>query len=92
MNVASLSILQQTVHRLFMLWSSCISHTLTMSHWSSRVTVCSPPQGAAIRALGVQPTLWNWDYVLVLSHYSGDPNVIPDHWLQKVLFARSFSR
>jgi hypothetical protein len=41
------------------------------------LTVCFPPQGAAVRAQGVQPTLWNWDY---LSRYSGDPDVIPDHW------------
>jgi hypothetical protein len=41
------------------LWSSCISHTFTMSHWSSGLTVCFLPQGAAIRALGVQPRLWN---------------------------------
>ncbi len=34
------------------LWSSCISHTFTMFHWSSELTVCFPPQGAAIRALG----------------------------------------
>jgi hypothetical protein len=51
------------------LWSSSISHTFTMSHGSSGLTVCFPPQGAAVRALGVQPTLWNWDYLLMLSHY-----------------------
>jgi hypothetical protein len=34
------------------------------------------PQGAAIRTLGVQPTLWNWDYLLVPSRYIGDPEVI----------------
>jgi hypothetical protein len=43
------------------LWSSCISHIFTMSHWSSGLTICFPPQGAAFRTLGVQPTLWNWD-------------------------------
>ncbi len=52
----------------------------TMSHWSSRLTVCFPPQGAAVRARGVQPTLWNWDYLLAPSHYIGDLDVIPDHW------------
>jgi hypothetical protein len=40
------------------LWSSCISLIFTMSHWSSRITVCFSPQGAAVRAPGVQPTLW----------------------------------
>ncbi len=51
------------------LWSSCISHTFTMSHWFSGLTVSSPPQGAAVCTLGVQPTLWNWDYLLALSCY-----------------------
>jgi hypothetical protein len=49
------------------LWSSCISHTFTMSHWSSGLTVCFRPQEVAVRAIGVQPTLWNWDYLLELS-------------------------
>ncbi len=72
------------------LWSSCISHTFTMSHWSSGQTIYFPPQGAAICTPGVQPTLWNWDYLLVPCRYSGDPDVIPDHHLWLVLFARSF--
>jgi hypothetical protein len=41
-----------------------------MSHWSSGLTVCFSPQGAAVRARGVQPTLWNWDYLLAPSRYT----------------------
>ncbi len=52
------------------LWSSYISHTFTMSHWSSGLTVCFLPQGAAVNAQGVQPTLWNWDYLLAPSRYT----------------------
>jgi hypothetical protein len=52
------------------LWSSCISHIFTMSHWSSGPTVCFPPQGAAVCTPGVQPLLWNWDCLLALSRYS----------------------
>ncbi len=61
------------------MWSSCISQTFTMSHWSSGLNVCFPPQGAVVCALGVQLTQWNWDYLIAPSSYSGDPNVIPDH-------------
>jgi hypothetical protein len=32
-----------------------------------------------VRDLGVQPTLWNWDYRLAPSPYSGDLDVIPYH-------------
>jgi hypothetical protein len=35
----------------------------------SGLAVCFPPQGAAVRATGVQPILWNWDYLLVPSFY-----------------------
>ncbi len=43
----------------YFVWSSCISHTFIMSHWSSGLTVCFPPQRAMVCALGpgVQPTL-----------------------------------
>ncbi len=34
------------------LWSCCISHTFTMSHWSSGLTVCFPSQGSAVCARG----------------------------------------
>jgi hypothetical protein len=61
------------------MWSSCISHDFTMSHWSSGLTICFPPQGAAVRALGLQPTFWNWDYLFAQSRYSGYPDVIPEH-------------
>ncbi len=49
------------------LFTSCISHTFAMSHWSSGLTVYFLPQGAADHALEMQPTLWNWDYLLALS-------------------------
>ncbi len=52
------------------LWSSCISHNFTISHWSSGLTVCFPTQRAAFWAGGVQPTLWNWDYLLAPSRCS----------------------
>jgi hypothetical protein len=61
-----------------------------MSLWSSGLTVCFPPQGAAVCAPGMQPTPWNWHYLLALSRYIGDPDVIPDHWLRLVLFACGF--
>ncbi len=32
------------------MWSSYISHTFNMSHWSSGLTICFPPQGAMVRA------------------------------------------
>ncbi len=41
-----------------------------MSHWSSRLTIYFPPQGAAACAPGVQPTLWNWDYLLPVTCYT----------------------
>ncbi len=61
-----------------------------MSHWSRGLSVCFAQQGAAILTLGVQPIHWNWDNLLVPSHYSGDPDVIPDHQLQQVLFPLGF--
>ncbi len=45
------------------------SHITTLAHWSSGLMVCFPPQGASVRALGVPPTLWNWDLLLALSCY-----------------------
>jgi hypothetical protein len=42
-------------------------------------TICFLLWGAAVCAPGAQPTLWNWDCLLAPSHYSGDPDVIPDH-------------
>jgi hypothetical protein len=56
-------------------------HHVSLVHCTNRLL---PTTGAVFRALGVQPTLWNWDYLLALSRYSGGPNVIPDHlshWL-----------
>jgi hypothetical protein len=44
--------------------------TLTMSYWSSGLTVCFPPQGASVCTLGVQPTLWNRDYLFAPSGYT----------------------
>ncbi len=35
-----------------------------LSHWSNGLTVCFTPC-----ILGVQPTLWNWDYLLAPSCY-----------------------
>ena len=68
--------------RLYKFMELLHSHITTLAHWSSGLTVCFPPQGATVRALGVPPTLWNWDLLLALSCYSGDPDVIPDHQLR----------
>jgi hypothetical protein len=54
------------------------------------LTVCFLQQGAVLRTLGVQPIHWNWNNLLVLSRYIGDPDVIPDHQLQQVLFPLGF--
>jgi hypothetical protein len=61
-----------------------------MSHWSHGLTVCFPQQGAVLHTLEVQPIHWNLNNLLVLSRYSGDPDVIPDHQLQQVLFPLGF--
>jgi hypothetical protein len=68
------------------LWSPCISHTTTQSHWSSGSTICFPLGWAAIRILGMHPHLWNWDLLLTISRYIGDP----DHRPWKVPFALGF--
>jgi hypothetical protein len=44
-------------------------HQVSLVQWTNRLL---PPQGAAVRIPGVQPTLWNWDYLLVPSCYSSD--------------------
>ncbi len=54
-------------------------HSNTMSYWSSGIITCFPPKGAAVHAPGVQPALWNLDYLLAPSRYIGDPDLI-DHW------------
>jgi hypothetical protein len=41
-----------------------------MSHWSSGLAICFLPQGAVVHSPGVQPTLWNWDYLLALPCYT----------------------
>jgi hypothetical protein len=64
---------------MIILWSSCISHTFTMSHWPSVLTVCFPVQGAAVCAPGCSPHFGTWIFMLVQSRYSGDPDMIPDH-------------
>jgi hypothetical protein len=67
------------------------SYTSTQSHWSSGSTVCFPLGGAAVRIPGMHPHLqWNQVLLLAMSRYI-DPNVIPDHWLQLVLFASDFA-
>jgi hypothetical protein len=62
-------------------------HQVSQVQWTNQLL---PATGDSGSRLGVQFKLWNWDYLLVLSRYSGDPNVIPDHWLQQVLFACGF--
>jgi hypothetical protein len=48
---------------------------------SSGSTVCFAPRGAAVRVLGMLPHFqWNWVLMLAMSHYIGDPDVIPVHW------------
>jgi hypothetical protein len=62
----------------------CIVELLHFSHirhvslvqWTYRLL---PATGGSSLCPGVQPTLWNWDYLLVPSRYSGDPDMIPDH-------------
>jgi hypothetical protein len=69
-------------------WNSNFHHVLLVQ-WS---TICFPPQGAAVRASGVQPTLWHWDYLLVPSRYIGDPDVIGDPCLRLHATMGSFTR
>ncbi len=40
-----------------------------MSHWSSGLTICFLPQGAAVRTPGLQPIQGNSDYLLAPTHY-----------------------
>ncbi len=42
-------------------------HNVSLVQW---INCLLPPQGAAVHALGVQLTLWNWDYRLALSCYT----------------------
>ncbi len=53
-----------------------------MSHWSSEPTIWFLPQGAAVRALGMLPTLWNWKYLLVKSRYN-IANILTYYLLQR---------
>ncbi len=69
------------------MWSFCISHTFTMSHWSSGLTICFPPQGAALCAPEVQLILWNWDYLLAPSRYC---ILIIINFIQKLLIYLNF--
>jgi hypothetical protein len=64
------------------------SHTTTQSHWSSGSTICFLPRGAAVCVPRMHPHFWNWDLRLGMSPYIGDPDMIPDHQLWSVLFAR----
>jgi hypothetical protein len=70
-------------------------HSNTQSHWSSGSTIASCPEGgggAAVRIPGMHPHLqWNWALLLAMSRYIADPNVILDHRLQLVLFARDLA-
>jgi hypothetical protein len=50
---------------------------LTMSHWSSGLPVCFPPQGSQFQ-IPWGDLCETWTLLLVLSCYIGDPNVI-DH-------------
>ncbi len=57
-------------------------HSNTQSQWSSGSIVCSR-LGGQVCIPGMHPHLqWNWDLLLVMSRYIGDPDVIPDHRLQ----------
>ncbi len=53
------------------------SHTNTQSHWSSGSTVCFPPRGAEVHVPGMHlHSHWNWGFLLAMSRYIGDPDVI----------------
>jgi hypothetical protein len=54
------------------------SHTITLCQWSSGSNVCFLPRGAMVRTPGVHPNFWNWDFLLAMSRYIGDLDVIPD--------------
>jgi hypothetical protein len=53
-------------------------HHVSLVQWTYHL--CPTTGGRGLRPV-VQHTL-GWDYLLALSCYSGDPNVIPDHRLQ----------
>jgi hypothetical protein len=59
------------------------SHHCTQSHWSSWSTICFPSRGSAVHVPGMHPlSQGNRFLLLVLSRYSADPDVIPDHRLR----------
>ncbi len=51
-----------------------------LSWFIIKENVLVPPDTAL--ELVMQPTIWNLDYLLMLFHRSGYPNVIPDHRLR----------
>ncbi len=52
--------------------------SVSLVQWTNRLL---PVTGGRVCAPGVQPTHWNWDYLIEPSRYSGDPDVIPDQQL-----------
>ncbi len=60
----------------YRMWRPLHSLSTTLSHWSSRSTVCFLPRGAAFCTWGAHVHFWNWDLLLAMSHYIVDPNVI----------------
>jgi hypothetical protein len=55
-------------------------HSNTQSNWS----ICFFPRGTVVHVPGMHPHLqWNWILLLTMSRYRSDPNMIPDHWLDR---------
>jgi hypothetical protein len=68
-------------------------HSNTQSHWSSGSTVCFPSRGSAVCVPGMHPlSQWNRFLLLVLSCYTGDPDVITGLVLGSAPTMGSFTR
>ncbi len=69
--------------------AASFQYTVSLVQWVNRSL---PAQGAAVPVPGMHPHLqWNRALLLAMPHYIGDPDVIPDHQPQQVLFAHDLA-
>jgi hypothetical protein len=73
---------------LYYMWKCIIVealqlHSNILSYWSCMSTVYFPPRGAALCIPGMHSHLrWNQVLLLAMSHYIGDPYMIPNYRLR----------
>jgi hypothetical protein len=62
----------------------CVSYVLGSSGFEIQGFCGAPAFLTPLRSLTgpLGQHLWNWDLLLALSRYIGDPDVIHDHWLR----------